>query len=103
MLSYASREWSQQTFDYLLSHLHSPNAEKMGLALISGYNLFQDEVPVSEASLSVRRISRGRETTEGDRSESRKKGLSGTKSPRRSMPELGGVMGDRESRRDCLD
>nr|BAA01062.1 D-amino-acid-oxidase [Mus musculus] len=38
-------EWSQQTFDYLLSCLHSPNAEKMGLALISGYNLFRDEVP----------------------------------------------------------
>ncbi|XP_051017655.1 D-amino-acid oxidase isoform X2 [Acomys russatus] len=38
-------EWNQLTFDYLLSHLHSPNAEKMGLALISGYNLFRDEVP----------------------------------------------------------
>uniref|UniRef100_A0A8C5L3U4 D-amino-acid oxidase n=1 Tax=Jaculus jaculus TaxID=51337 RepID=A0A8C5L3U4_JACJA len=37
-------EWSQQTFDYLLSHLHSPNADKMGLALISGYNLFRDTV-----------------------------------------------------------
>ncbi|EGW10626.1 D-amino-acid oxidase [Cricetulus griseus] len=38
-------EWNQQTFDYLLSHIHSPNAEKMGLSLISGYNLFKEEVP----------------------------------------------------------
>lgn len=38
-------EWNQQTFDHLQSCLHSPNAEKMGLALISGYNLFRDEVP----------------------------------------------------------
>ncbi|XP_052611022.1 D-amino-acid oxidase [Peromyscus californicus insignis] len=38
-------EWNQQTFDYLLNHIHSPNAEKMGLTLISGYNLFRDEVP----------------------------------------------------------
>ncbi|EDM13954.1 D-amino acid oxidase 1, isoform CRA_a [Rattus norvegicus] len=40
-------EWNQQTFDHLQSCLHSPNAEKMGLALISGYNLFRDEVPVN--------------------------------------------------------
>ncbi|XP_073917121.1 D-amino-acid oxidase isoform X2 [Castor canadensis] len=38
-------EWNQQTFDYLLSHINSPNAEKMGLALISGYNLFREVVP----------------------------------------------------------
>ncbi|XP_021112986.1 D-amino-acid oxidase isoform X1 [Heterocephalus glaber] len=38
-------EWNQQTFDYLLSHIHSPNAEKMGLALVSGYNLFREAVP----------------------------------------------------------
>nr|XP_044631657.1 D-amino-acid oxidase isoform X1 [Equus asinus] len=37
--------WNQQTFDYLLSHLHSPNAADMGLALISGYNLFHEAVP----------------------------------------------------------
>ncbi|KAM7332185.1 hypothetical protein ACRRTK_008893 [Alexandromys fortis] len=40
-----SREWGQQTFDYLLSHINSQDAEKMGLSLISGYNLFQHEVP----------------------------------------------------------
>lgn len=45
------REWNQQTFDYLLSHIHSPNAEQMGLALVSGYNLFREAVPVSEESL----------------------------------------------------
>ncbi|KAL6067687.1 hypothetical protein STEG23_031491 [Scotinomys teguina] len=38
-------EWNLQTFDYLLSHVHSPDAEKMGLSLISGYNLLRDEVP----------------------------------------------------------
>ncbi|XP_010341202.1 D-amino-acid oxidase isoform X2 [Saimiri boliviensis] len=38
-------EWNQQTFDYLLSHIHSPNAEKMGLFLISGYNLFHKVIP----------------------------------------------------------
>ncbi|XP_017396877.1 D-amino-acid oxidase isoform X1 [Cebus imitator] len=40
-----SRDWNQQTFDYLLSHVHSPNAEKMGLFLISGYNLFHKAIP----------------------------------------------------------
>uniref|UniRef100_A0A8C8YGP7 D-amino-acid oxidase n=1 Tax=Prolemur simus TaxID=1328070 RepID=A0A8C8YGP7_PROSS len=39
-------DWNKQTFDYLLSHVHSPNAEKMGLALISGYNLFREAVPL---------------------------------------------------------
>ncbi|XP_032156575.1 D-amino-acid oxidase isoform X2 [Sapajus apella] len=38
-------DWNQQTFDYLLSHVHSPNAEKMGLFLISGYNLFHKAIP----------------------------------------------------------
>lgn len=38
-------DWNQQTFDYLLSQIHSPDAEKMGLALISGYNLFREAVP----------------------------------------------------------
>ncbi|XP_012612146.2 D-amino-acid oxidase [Microcebus murinus] len=38
-------DWNKQTFDYLLSHIHSPSAEKMGLALISGYNLFREAVP----------------------------------------------------------
>ncbi|XP_053445849.1 D-amino-acid oxidase [Nycticebus coucang] len=38
-------DWNKQTFDYLFSHLHSPNAEKMGLALISGYNLFREASP----------------------------------------------------------
>ncbi|XP_069353514.1 D-amino-acid oxidase [Eulemur rufifrons] len=38
-------DWNKQTFDYLLSHVHSPNAGKMGLALISGYNLFREAVP----------------------------------------------------------
>ncbi|XP_038618412.1 D-amino-acid oxidase [Tachyglossus aculeatus] len=37
--------WNRQTFDYLLSHLSSPEAEKMGLFLLSGYNLFSDPVP----------------------------------------------------------
>ncbi|XP_005268749.1 D-amino-acid oxidase isoform X2 [Homo sapiens] len=38
-------DWSQQTFDYLLSHVHSPNAENLGLFLISGYNLFHEAIP----------------------------------------------------------
>ncbi|KAM6155481.1 D-amino-acid oxidase [Rhynchocyon petersi] len=38
-------EWNKQTFDYLLGHIHSPNSEKMGLALVSGYNLFREAVP----------------------------------------------------------
>ncbi|XP_077895082.1 D-amino-acid oxidase isoform X2 [Ictidomys tridecemlineatus] len=38
-------DWNQQTFDYLLSQVHSPTADKMGLALISGYNLFREAVP----------------------------------------------------------
>ncbi|XP_012513047.1 PREDICTED: D-amino-acid oxidase, partial [Propithecus coquereli] len=39
-------DWNKQTFDYLLSHVHSPNAEKMGLALISGYNLFREDARI---------------------------------------------------------
>ncbi|XP_004691016.1 PREDICTED: D-amino-acid oxidase [Condylura cristata] len=38
-------QWNQQTFDYLLGHIHSPKADDMGLALISGYNLFREAVP----------------------------------------------------------
>ncbi|XP_055003536.1 D-amino-acid oxidase isoform X2 [Sorex araneus] len=37
--------WNQQTFDYLLGHIHSPDAAGMGLALTSGYNLFCKVVP----------------------------------------------------------
>ncbi|PNI64873.1 DAO isoform 3 [Pan troglodytes] len=39
-------DWSQQTFDYLLSHVHFPNAENLGLFLISGYNLFHEAMPL---------------------------------------------------------
>uniref|UniRef100_A0A8C8YPY3 D-amino-acid oxidase n=1 Tax=Prolemur simus TaxID=1328070 RepID=A0A8C8YPY3_PROSS len=46
-------DWNKQTFDYLLSHVHSPNAEKMGLALISGYNLFREAVPVARGGADV--------------------------------------------------
>lgn len=53
-LGYFSRHWNQQTFDYLLSHIHSPNAANMGLALISGYNIFREAVPVSKESLPLR-------------------------------------------------
>ncbi|KAF0879744.1 D-amino-acid oxidase [Crocuta crocuta] len=38
-------DWNQKTFDYLLSHVHSPNAANMGLALVSGYNLFHEPIP----------------------------------------------------------
>ncbi|KAM5311305.1 D-amino-acid oxidase isoform 1-T1 [Glossophaga mutica] len=37
--------WNQQTFDYLLSHIPSPKAARMGLAPVSGYNLFREAVP----------------------------------------------------------
>ncbi|XP_071077986.1 D-amino-acid oxidase isoform X3 [Desmodus rotundus] len=37
--------WNRQTFDYLLSHVHSPQAAHMGLAPVSGYNLFREAVP----------------------------------------------------------
>uniref|UniRef100_A0A8C9QAU5 D-amino-acid oxidase n=1 Tax=Spermophilus dauricus TaxID=99837 RepID=A0A8C9QAU5_SPEDA len=43
-------DWNQQTFDYLLSQIHSPTADKMGLALISGYNLFREAVPVNKVA-----------------------------------------------------
>uniref|UniRef100_A0A8D2F2Y2 D-amino-acid oxidase n=1 Tax=Theropithecus gelada TaxID=9565 RepID=A0A8D2F2Y2_THEGE len=46
-------DWSQQTFDYLLSHIHSPNAEKLGLFLISGYNLFHEAIPVAREGADV--------------------------------------------------
>ncbi|KAI4569130.1 hypothetical protein MJG53_021000 [Ovis ammon polii x Ovis aries] len=37
--------WNQQTFNYLLSLIGSPNAANMGLAPVSGYNLFREAVP----------------------------------------------------------
>uniref|UniRef100_A0A8D1HS24 D-amino-acid oxidase n=2 Tax=Sus scrofa TaxID=9823 RepID=A0A8D1HS24_PIG len=37
--------WNQQTFNYLLSHIGSPNAANMGLTPVSGYNLFREAVP----------------------------------------------------------
>ncbi|XP_062445909.1 D-amino-acid oxidase [Rhea pennata] len=37
--------WSKETFDYLLGHVGSPQAEEMGLFLISGYNLFKHPMP----------------------------------------------------------
>uniref|UniRef100_A0A8C9QCW7 D-amino-acid oxidase n=1 Tax=Spermophilus dauricus TaxID=99837 RepID=A0A8C9QCW7_SPEDA len=46
-------DWNQQTFDYLLSQIHSPTADKMGLALISGYNLFREAVPVARGGVDV--------------------------------------------------
>uniref|UniRef100_A0A8C0PIY9 D-amino-acid oxidase n=2 Tax=Canis lupus familiaris TaxID=9615 RepID=A0A8C0PIY9_CANLF len=45
--------WNQQTFDYLLSHIHSPNAASMGLALISGYNLFHETIPMARGGADV--------------------------------------------------
>lgn len=48
-----SRNWNQQTFNYLLSHIGSPNAANMGLTPVSGYNLFREAVPVSEESLTM--------------------------------------------------
>ncbi|XP_042767070.1 D-amino-acid oxidase isoform X1 [Panthera leo] len=38
-------DWNQQTFDHLLSRVHSPNAANVGLALVSGYNLFHEAIP----------------------------------------------------------
>lgn len=40
------RLWNKETFDYLLGHLRSPEAEEMGLFPMSGYNLFTQPVPV---------------------------------------------------------
>ncbi|XP_044296698.1 D-amino-acid oxidase isoform X2 [Varanus komodoensis] len=37
--------WNKETLDYLLQHVHSPEAKEMGLFLISGYNLFTQPVP----------------------------------------------------------
>ncbi|KYO39664.1 D-amino-acid oxidase [Alligator mississippiensis] len=37
--------WNKETFDYLLGHLRSPEAEEMGLFPMSGYNLFTQPVP----------------------------------------------------------
>ncbi|XP_058547029.1 D-amino-acid oxidase isoform X2 [Neofelis nebulosa] len=38
-------DWNQQTFEYLLSRVRSPNAANVGLALVSGYNLFHEAIP----------------------------------------------------------
>ncbi|OWK14395.1 DAO [Cervus elaphus hippelaphus] len=45
--------WNQQTFNYLLSLIGSPNAANMGLALVSGYNLFREAVPVAREGADV--------------------------------------------------
>ncbi|XP_054851683.1 D-amino-acid oxidase [Eublepharis macularius] len=37
--------WNKETFDYLLEHINSPEAQEMGLFLLSGYNLFTQPVP----------------------------------------------------------
>ncbi|XP_078237957.1 D-amino-acid oxidase isoform X2 [Pogona vitticeps] len=37
--------WNRETFDYLLQHISSSEAENMGLFLLSGYNLFKHPVP----------------------------------------------------------
>ncbi|XP_060105412.1 D-amino-acid oxidase-like [Heteronotia binoei] len=37
--------WNKETFDYLLEHINSPEAQEMGLFLLSGYNLFTRPVP----------------------------------------------------------
>ncbi|XP_027720826.1 D-amino-acid oxidase isoform X1 [Vombatus ursinus] len=39
------RAWGRKTFDYLLGYINSPEAKKMGLFLLSGYNLFPRAVP----------------------------------------------------------
>ncbi|NXD12637.1 OXDA oxidase, partial [Nothocercus nigrocapillus] len=39
------RLWNKETFDYLLGRVGSPEAEDMGLFLVSGYNLFKQPVP----------------------------------------------------------
>ncbi|KAB0370195.1 hypothetical protein FD755_018157 [Muntiacus reevesi] len=44
-LTTPSLNWNQQTFNYLLSLIGSPNAANMGLAPVSGYNLFREAVP----------------------------------------------------------
>uniref|UniRef100_A0A8C6Z8C7 D-amino acid oxidase n=1 Tax=Nothoprocta perdicaria TaxID=30464 RepID=A0A8C6Z8C7_NOTPE len=38
--------WNKETFEYLLGHVGSPEAEEMGLFLVSGYNLFKEPVPL---------------------------------------------------------
>uniref|UniRef100_A0A673VDV7 D-amino-acid oxidase n=1 Tax=Suricata suricatta TaxID=37032 RepID=A0A673VDV7_SURSU len=46
-------DWNRQTFDHLLSRVHSPNAANMGLALVSGYNLFHEPIPVARGGADV--------------------------------------------------
>ncbi|XP_069788856.1 D-amino-acid oxidase-like isoform X1 [Narcine bancroftii] len=38
-------KWNKETFDYLLGYMNSPDANKMGLFLQSGYNIFKEPVP----------------------------------------------------------
>ncbi|KAK9978954.1 hypothetical protein ABG768_020690 [Culter alburnus] len=38
-------KWNQETFDYLLSFLSSPDSVKMGIFLQSGYNLYTETEP----------------------------------------------------------
>lgn len=47
------RKWCKETFDYLLSHLRSPESVKMGIFCQSGYNLLTEPAPVSSASFST--------------------------------------------------
>ncbi|XP_015268746.1 PREDICTED: D-amino-acid oxidase [Gekko japonicus] len=37
--------WNKETFDYMLEHINSPEAQDMGLFPLSGYNLFTQPVP----------------------------------------------------------
>uniref|UniRef100_A0A8D2KZQ0 D-amino-acid oxidase n=1 Tax=Varanus komodoensis TaxID=61221 RepID=A0A8D2KZQ0_VARKO len=45
--------WNKETLDYLLQHVHSPEAKEMGLFLISGYNLFTQPVPLVAQGVDV--------------------------------------------------
>lgn len=47
------RKWCKETFDYLLSHLSSPESVKMGIFLQSGYNLLTEPGPVSNTLFST--------------------------------------------------
>lgn len=46
------RKWCKDTFDYLLSHLSSPESVKMGIFLQSGYNLLTEPGPVRNTLFS---------------------------------------------------
>uniref|UniRef100_A0A8C6ZDP8 D-amino-acid oxidase n=1 Tax=Nothoprocta perdicaria TaxID=30464 RepID=A0A8C6ZDP8_NOTPE len=45
--------WNKETFEYLLGHVGSPEAEEMGLFLVSGYNLFKEPVPLFDQGADV--------------------------------------------------